>query len=174
MSDQQPAPQQSQQPKPKKRHLGCLITLSVIVVIILIVIIASCSSSSNTSSTPAAQSSSPVAQSEAASVAPTSSAAATKTVTYKVEGTGSANSISWLTINNGKSSQEQATNAALPWTKTITVPQNEWANFSSFTLTAQNGQSSGSIHATITVDGKVVADQTSTGQYAVVTANSNG
>lgn len=164
MSDQQPAPQQ---PKPKKRHLGCLITLSVIVVIILIVIIASCSSGSNTSSTPAAQSG-------AASVAPTSSAAATKTVIYKVEGTGSANSISWLTINNGQSSQEQATNAALPWTKTITVPQDEWANFSSFTLTAQNGQSSGPIHATITVDGKVVADQTSTGQYAVVTANSNG
>lgn len=102
---------------------------------------------------------------------PASTSSSTKTVEYKVEGTGQASSISWLTINNGQSSQEQATNAPLPWTKTITVPQDQWVNFGSFTLTAQNGATSGPIHATITVDGKTVADQTSTGQYAVVTAN---
>lgn len=144
-----------------------------VVLVIIISAIAGAGGGDDTAAT-SPNASEAAASAPAATSAPASSTTATKTVVYKVEGTGSASSISWLTINNGQSSQEQATNAALPWEKTITVPQDQWANFSSFTLTAQNGQSSGPIHATITVDGKVVADQTSTGQYAVVTANSNG
>lgn len=115
----------------------------------------------------------------AAPVAPATSAPAqddnaTRTVEYVVEGSGKATPITYLTVDNGQSSQSQAMDAALPWSKTIEVSQKTWLSGTSFTLAAQAGAAGGDIHAIIKVDGEIVAENTSSGAYAVVTANATG
>lgn len=84
-----------------------------------------------------------------------------KTVLYEViSPSGSALNITYFGSDN---SQQQETQATLPWSKEV-------ANDSTFAImgiTAQNG-GTGEITCRITVDGKVKTEQTSKGQYAVV------
>lgn len=89
------------------------------------------------------------------------------------EGAATANNISYFSIANGQSGQEQANGAALPWSKTVDLGSGPF-NFSSLSLTAQAAQGATSISCTITIDGKVKAQQTSTGPFAVVSCSASG
>jgi len=82
-------------------------------------------------------------------------------VTYEVVGSSAyANNVTWST----QQGQQQDTEASLPWSRIFTTG----SGFQSFVVLAQNS-GSGYISCKITVDGKVIASQTSTGQYATVT-----
>lgn len=94
------------------------------------------------------------------------------TVIYSITGNGQAADITYATFNgNGTSGEQQDSGAALPWSKTVTGK----GDFSDFTLSAQGSINGGgtSISCSITVDGKVKATQTSTGQYSVVSCNTD-
>ncbi len=86
-----------------------------------------------------------------------------KTARYEVIGdSGAANNVTYE-INNG---QQQDTKVALPWSKEFTIGQ----GFQPLVLNAQNA-GGGSISCRILVDGSVVSEHTSTGQYAVVSCS---
>lgn len=83
-----------------------------------------------------------------------------KMIRYEITGdSGAAQNVTY-SINQG---QQQETNVGLPWSKEFTADQ----GFQTFVVNAQNS-GTGSISCTITVDGKVINQQTSNGQYAVV------
>jgi hypothetical protein len=83
-----------------------------------------------------------------------------KTVRYEVSGdSGAANNVTYM-INNG---QQQDIKVALPWSKEFTIGQ----GFQPLVVNAQNA-GAGSINCRILVDGRVISDHTSNGQYAVV------
>jgi hypothetical protein len=83
-----------------------------------------------------------------------------KTIRYEVTGdAGTANNVTYM-INHG---EQQETNVALPWSKDFTADD----KFQALVVNAQNA-GGGSISCTITVDGKVISQHTSNGQYAVV------
>ena len=97
--------------------------------------------------------------------------AATRTVTYEVTGDGtSAGNVTYLTVNDGNSGSEQATGAALPFTKEIEIADAGVFTASVFSLVAQAGDGT-TISCKITADGEVISEQTSTGQYAVVSCS---
>jgi len=87
------------------------------------------------------------------------------TIVFEVTGSGvtKASSISYGLGGN----QSQDNGAALPWQKQTSSDD----SFLILSLVAQSGAGSGSISCKITVDGKVVVDNTSQGQYAVVTCS---
>lgn len=105
------------------------------------------------------------------------SASDTVHVTYTLESDSQSVSATYTTLDNGNIGQSQDNQATPPWTKELDVSD---SFFKSFTLTGQmNPVLDGSaadgttITCRITVDDKVVAEQTSTGQYAIVTCNAN-
>jgi Mycobacterium membrane protein len=86
-------------------------------------------------------------------------------------------SATYATIDGGNIGTAQDNAATPPWNKTLQV---EDSFINGFSLTGQmNPVLDGSapdgttITCRITVDGEVVAEQTSTGQYAVVSCASN-
>lgn len=91
-------------------------------------------------------------------------------VVYNVTGDSTDATVTYSTYANGQSGSEQATNQALPFSKTVTGTK---GGFNSYTLTASNGSTGASITCTITVDGKVVSTQTASGQYASATCSSS-
>lgn len=96
-------------------------------------------------------------------------AAGKKTVVYEVAGAGTANSITYVT--DGMTSTQQEGDVKLPWSKTIELPTGEALQMVS--IFAQAGAGTPEISAKITVDGEVVKDGKSSGQYAVVNINEN-
>lgn len=116
--------------------------------------------------------SAPSTASPAASAAPSSAPAAGRTVTYDVTGDGgAASNISYSTFNGGGGGSESAANAPLPFQKVIPLQASTILSSSVFSLVGQAGQNGTTISCKITVDGKVIAQQTSTGAYAVVTCS---
>lgn len=93
-------------------------------------------------------------------------AAAGHAVTYRVTGRGSG----LVTYMKEGFSQEQVNGARLPWSKDLTF-QDDITAFSGLSLVAQHSSGSGDITCAILVDGKQVAESTSSGPYAVVTCN---
>jgi hypothetical protein len=93
---------------------------------------------------------------------------ANKTITlqYDVIGSSTDGSITYATYSKGTSGTEQVTDPTLPFTKTLTVKTGGTFDFTSYSLLATNGSTGTSIECKITLDGKVVADQTSSGAYA--------
>jgi hypothetical protein len=87
------------------------------------------------------------------------------TVVYAVTGDGSAD-ITYDTFTNGNSGSSQVSGAPLPWTKTITGS----GLFSIYGVSADI-ESGTTATCTITVDGKVVAHNTATGQFASADCN---
>ena len=87
------------------------------------------------------------------------------TVTYEVTSDGSAGAVTYITVANGTVGQEQNTNAALPFTYTFEAQD----GFNAYSLVGQAGAGASTISCKITVNGEVLVEQTSTGQYAVVT-----
>ncbi|MFE9788960.1 MmpS family transport accessory protein [Nocardia salmonicida] len=83
----------------------------------------------------------------------------TVNVTYEVDGTGQASSI---TYSGGNSDVSQDTDASLPWTKEVTVD----GFIKAVTLTASAGPDGGEITCRIKVGDRVIAEQTSSGPFA--------
>ncbi|MER5390629.1 MmpS family transport accessory protein [Saccharopolyspora sp. NPDC002686] len=93
------------------------------------------------------------------------SSAQPRTVVYEVTGSGKALNITYTT--DGMTSVEQQQDAALPFTKEISLPPEA---FQMFSVSAQNA-GNGTISCKITVDGKVLKEASSNGQYSVVMCN---
>lgn len=90
---------------------------------------------------------------------------ASGTVRYEVTGSGKTNSISFGV--DGSSSQD--TSPTLPWSQ----EQPTQDGFHFYSLTAQNGGDDGEIEYRLTVNGAVIAEQTSTGPYSFVSCTGN-
>src|SRR3712207_5911831 len=97
-------------------------------------------------------------------------------IVYTIESDAPTVLATYATADSNGIGQQQDTAAAVPWSKTITA---EASLARSFVLSgAMNPVVDGSatdgttITCRITVDGEVVAEQTSTGQYASVTCSS--
>lgn len=111
------------------------------------------------------------------SASPSATAPATRdiSVVYEVNGTSTDASIVYSTYANGTSGTEQATGQALPFIKELTVQSGDDLQFTSFTLVATNGaEDTGAVSCKITVDGEVVAEQSSTGEFATVSCSASG
>jgi len=101
----------------------------------------------------------------------TNKAAATShTVVYSVAGAAQDADVTYSTFTNGTAGTEQASSTPLPFTKTITVKgSKDSLSFNSFDLTAMNGiDDTGTISCTVSVDGKTISSQTSSGSLASV------
>jgi uncharacterized membrane protein len=90
------------------------------------------------------------------------------TVTYKVNASGGGiSNVTYLTVADGQSGMQQATDVGKSFSKTLSLPSSLF-DFQIFSLSGQGDENTNSISCTITVDGKVIADQTSTGAFSVV------
>lgn len=89
------------------------------------------------------------------------------TVVYTVGGSASQVDVTFSNDGTGGSSQENG--VSVPWTKTLTIPDDV---INSYSLMPQNQGKTGTVSCEITVDGKVVARQQSSGAYALVTCSS--
>ncbi|GAA2600363.1 hypothetical protein GCM10010399_33980 [Dactylosporangium fulvum] len=96
-----------------------------------------------------------------------SSAAGAHSVVFEVTGKGVSKASSVTYGIGGNSSQ--ANGAALPWKKEATSTD----TLLTVSIVAQSGTGTGTITCRITVDGKVVVENSSEGQYAVVTCSGN-
>jgi hypothetical protein len=98
------------------------------------------------------------------------SAVGQTTVLYEVTSDQGISSVDYSTANFG---QEQDTSVhGNSWSRTVTDTGD--SGFSVWVLEAQNAGSGGKITCKITVNGTVVANQTSNGAYAVVMCTSSG
>jgi Mycobacterium membrane protein len=97
--------------------------------------------------------------------APAAPAPEKATVTYEVVATGKASNVTYTTDGAGSTSQEAS--VVMPWRKDVTVDR----GFAIASLTAQNA-GRGELTCRISVDGAVVKEATSSGQYAVVSCTS--
>ena len=97
------------------------------------------------------------------------SASTKRRINYSVTGSGTANDITYDTLQegNGQNGEAQVTNVALPWSKTIQAS----GLVTAFTLSATVGSGGGSVTCTITEDGKVVNTNTATEAFATATCN---
>lgn len=87
-------------------------------------------------------------------------------VQYSVWGNGSTASSVTYSIPNGAFSQSQVGDASIPWSVTLPIS----GSFNAFVLLAQAGDGN-SISCAITINGQIVDQQTSTGQYTIVTCS---
>ncbi|MWV48908.1 hypothetical protein GRS96_06405 [Rathayibacter sp. VKM Ac-2803] len=86
---------------------------------------------------------------------------------YEVTGMGTTATVVYSTLDGVGSGVEQATDVALPFTEELQVQDDGTPAFQAFTLTATNGaDDEGDITCRITLDGTVIAEQTSTGAFA--------
>jgi hypothetical protein len=168
-------------PAPKKRRRWPWITVGAVVVVIVVAAITGNSGNKSTgnsapsagtptatapANSPAQQ---PAAQPTTTTVAPAPPPAPVQdTIVYTITG-GHAGNITY--IQPGESFQEsQITDRTkLPWSKTWTLDPSGYEQFG-LTIEAQNS-GGGTIGCSITVDGKVIAQNSSSGEYAVVTCS---
>lgn len=115
---------------------------------------------------------------DAAKPTPTPTQAATRTVTYVVETDGVIDNITYTNFIGGQLGQEQAAGETPgPVSKDYVFPESDMdggaahGELVSLGVGAQAGAGTGSITCRILVDGREVAKQTSTGEYAVVSCN---
>ncbi|MFD8103429.1 MmpS family transport accessory protein [Nocardia fluminea] len=88
----------------------------------------------------------------------------TVTVTYQVDGTGQASSI---TYSAGDLDVSQDTDASLPWTKDVTVD----GFIKTVTLTASAGPDGGEITCRIKVGDRLIAERTASGPFATTSCS---
>lgn len=182
MSNQPPAGpphewSQAGPPPPAKKRKKWPFIVAGIVVLIVIISVASQGGSSDDSSTTAdsttaattataAPQSGEAAPPPAAETTTTTKAKAKHTLVYEVTGdSGTATNITYFGTGGN---QSQETDATLPFRKEITADSK--SDFVIKGVTAQNG-GDGAITCKITVDGKVETENSSNGQYAVVSCN---
>lgn len=152
-------------PAPKKKRRWPWIVGGVVLFLILVSAIGG-----NSAPAPSAPAAAGSPSAAATPAAPQDDAASGSTVVYEVIGQGTANNVTYMKEGF---SQEQQTAAKLPFRKELQF-KDEVGSFAPLSLVAQNGARGGDITCRITVDGKVVGESTSSGQYAVVTCNGNG
>jgi hypothetical protein len=89
-------------------------------------------------------------------------------VVYSVTSDGTTStSISYATVTGADVSLEQADDETLPWIRIVKVPAGAFSN-SILMLESQLGETGTTITCDISVDGRSVASETSTGQFAAV------
>ncbi|SDG33321.1 membrane protein [Lentzea fradiae] len=157
------APQYMPQP-PKKKARKWPWVLGIIAVLIVAMAINSSRNDSDENST-AGNATGDAQQTAPAAAQP----AAKKTVVYEVTGAGQAMSITYTT--DGMTSTQQEGDVQLPWSKTIELPTGEALQMVS--MIVQAGQGTTEIAGKITVDGTVVKEGKSSGQYAMLSINEN-
>lgn len=97
--------------------------------------------------------------------APVGGSGAAHRVVYSVTGDGRATAIAYYTVSGGQSGQSTLQDERLPWSKTVTVRGTLTSASSVLTVVGQR-TGSGGIACSITLDGKVVAQQTGEGRNA--------
>jgi hypothetical protein len=162
----------------KNRPRGLAIAGSILGVIALLVgiLTASFYAAAADGISKALESSAPApAESSAAAeetVPSTEAAAGSRTVHYEVTSDGKTlSSVSYLTVNDGKSSTQQDTSATAPWSKDVPIVDEGLFTSSVFSLVAQAGADATTISCKITADGKTIQESTSTGPYAVASCS---
>lgn len=90
-------------------------------------------------------------------------------VRYDLSGTGVAGYVTYQTQNG----QAHATNVALPWSIQLTGSMTNAASPASYSLSAQSA-GPGALSCTVTVKGKVVAQNSATGNPARVLCETHG
>lgn len=90
-------------------------------------------------------------------------------VRYDLTGTGVAGYITYQTQNG----QAHATNAPLPWSIQLNGSKTNMASPASYSLSAQ-GVGPGTLSCTVSVDGKVVSQNTAAGNPARVLCETHG
>ncbi|KLO31109.1 transmembrane protein MmpS5 [Mycolicibacter heraklionensis] len=90
-------------------------------------------------------------------------------VRYDLTGTGVASYITY----QGQNGQAHATNAPLPWSIQLTGSMTNAASPASYSLSAQSA-GPGALTCTVTVNGKVVSQNTATGDPARVLCETHG
>ena len=128
------------------------------ILVVIFVLMAACIAAGSTSPT-SAPGGAPASSAEAP--AGESVASDRATVVYEITGSGKASNVTYSA--DGSASINQETNVRLPWRKEMTVER----EFAITSVTAQNG-GSGEIACKIIVDGRVVKEGTSSGQFSVV------
>jgi len=99
-------------------------------------------------------------------------AVASGNLVYEVTSDGATvANVTYLTADSSGSSTQQATDVAAPWKTEFAVDSSGMFNFSVFSLVAQADQSASTVSCKITFNGEVIAEQTSTGQFAIVTCS---
>jgi hypothetical protein len=83
-------------------------------------------------------------------------------ITYRVDGTARSASV---TYSNGTGGTEQKT-VSVPWSKSFDTQSGEFLYIS-----AQNNGEYGDVTVSITADGKIIKDATSSGEYVIATAS---
>lgn len=102
------------------------------------------------------------------------------TVIYTLESDARTVGATYATADSNGISQQQELGVTPPWTKTLEY-EDSWVSGQGFVLTGSmepvldgSAPDGTTITCRIEVDGEVVAEQTSTGQYAIVTCSSAG
>lgn len=155
---------------PKKRRTW----LWIVGAVVAVVVIAGVANQGKGGDTPADQPTGVAAGNEATNPAKAEEPAkseepatpAQRVVVYRVDGTGTA-SVTYTT--DGMTTMNQESGVQLPWEKTINLPAGEALQMVS--IVAQ-GDGTGKIDVTITVDGKPFKEAHADG-YGVATANGN-
>lgn len=163
----QPYPPQGPPPTPPKKKRKWPWILGAIIILIVIVSVSGGGEKKEETATAAdtTAAATPAAGAPAAQTTTTTKAAAAKkTVVYEVTSdSGTAGNITYFGEN---AQQSQSTDVTLPWKS----KEFDSSKTSIKGVTAQNG-GSGTITCKIIVNGKVEAENTSEGAYAVVSCN---
>ncbi|MCU1411886.1 MAG: hypothetical protein JWR04_2593 [Rhodoglobus sp.] len=86
---------------------------------------------------------------------------------YEVSGdTATASNITYSTYDDNNSGTSQVADAPLPWSITSDVERGGAFDFNIYSLSASTGADGGTISCKITIDGKVISENTATGAYA--------
>jgi hypothetical protein len=92
-----------------------------------------------------------------------------RAIEYQVEGIAPSLTITYSTFAGGKLGASTASDAKLPWKRSIEVP----AGFKQAGLTAATGQANGDVTCRIVSGGKVLAENHSSGTTAVASCTAN-
>lgn len=164
-----PAPQQEQSgdvvAKKRKTWPWVLGGIGVIAAIIVVIAVSSGGGGGRTGADPALPDApdAPGEAGEAGEAAPTVPA-----TTYEVEGESDGDGSAMITYTADENlSTSQETDVTLPWTTTVDLGR-QGTVFGGASLTAQGDASVTSITCRVMRDGEVVAENTSSGRYAVV------
>lgn len=171
--NEQPAWQPPGQPAPKRHRRWPWYTLAAVIVVIVVAAV-STSGGNTGSTTGGGTTTAPLTSGDPASpagqvaitTAPTPPAA-NDTVVYTITG-GHAQDITYIAPGGNVQESQVTDRTALPWTQSFTVPAG--TEGLTMELTAQNA-GGGTIGCTITVNGKAVASNSSSGEYAVVSCS---
>lgn len=97
------------------------------------------------------------------------------TVVYSARSTtGTIGNVTYSTYTGNNSGTEQAANQPSPWSKQLDLKRGGDFDYKSFLVIASAGADGGDVTCSITVNGKEVSTQTSSGAFASATCNVSG